>query len=134
MPVTAQWVIPYRIIEERLYGKLNTDDLIQHTNMMVAMLTDAQQQSPGKLVYLMMDMTDVDSLPPAYTMMKQAMPVLKLKNRGLMVLVTNSAIFRNVLELTAHVMRFSVQTCATREEGLHILHTRMEEDDRLALA
>lgn len=133
MPIQVEWMIPYRIIDERLSGRLGTEDLMQHSRFLVQMLSEALAVAPNRQVHLLLDMSDAQNVPPVYTMMKEAAPVLKMSNRGHLVLITRNAVIRNIVELTAHVMRFSMQACSSREEGEQILRIRVEEDERRAL-
>lgn len=129
MPLKIEWLIPYRIIDERLSGKLSPDEFTQVSQTVVAMLAEADREMPGKLVYLLLDASEVESMPPPYLMLRQALPVLRLKNRGLMVHVTRKALVRNMIELTAHVMRFRMQAFSDRDQAIEALMTAMIDDD-----
>ncbi len=129
MPIEVEWHIPYRVIDETMSGKLSSHDMDEHTSRMLAMLQEAEIHAPGKLVYLLLDTTRADIMPPAYLMLQHALPVLRMKNRGLMILITQSKTFRSIIELTAHVMRFPVHSVATREEALKVLAATMYKDE-----
>lgn len=129
MPFHIEWHTPYRVIDERVWGVLTTDDIRQHTELLISMLSDAQSHAPGKLVYHVFDDTEAESMPPAYLMLKQALPVLRFKNRGLMFHITRKSTIRSIVELAAHVMRFRMHSFATREDALRALEKAMIEDD-----
>lgn len=130
MPLKIEWMIPHRMIDERLIGRLTTDEFEQLTKTVVSMLAEAEREAPGRLVYLLLDATEVESMPPPYVMLKQAMPVLRFHNRGLMAHVTRSSLIRQMIELTAHVMRFRMQAFTSREQAIAALYAAMHADDQ----
>lgn len=129
MPLEAEWYIPYRVIDERVWGTLTIEETQQHSDLMVEMLKEAEIHSPGKQVYLLFDDTEAESMPPAYLLLKQALPVIRCKNRGPMFHITHSTTIRSIVELAAHVMRFKMRSFATREEALDALQKVLVEDD-----
>lgn len=133
MPFQTEWYIPFRVIDERVWGKITAEAMHQHSELIVQMLSDAQIRAPGTQVHLVLDTAETESLPPAYIMLKPALPVLRFKNRGDLFHITHNSTVRSIMELTAHVMKFPMRSFATREEALQALEATMLQEDLRAV-
>lgn len=129
MPIDVDWYRPYRVVDERVWGMVTGDDTRQHIDLLSSMLNKAQVHAPGRLVYLLYDDTEVETMPPIYLMLKQGLPVLRFKNRGPVFYVTRRKAISSIVELAAHVMRFKMRSFSTRKEALEALEKVLAEDD-----
>jgi hypothetical protein len=128
MPLQIQWYIPYKVIDEQIWGKVTIEEIQQQIDLWVDMLNKAQVHAPEKKVYLLFDDTNVEKMPPAYLMIPQALPVLKFQNRGPMFHITHKRPISNIIEIAAHVMGFEIRTFTVREEAIRELEiTLMRE-------
>ncbi|MBZ0280408.1 MAG: hypothetical protein K8L97_06680 [Anaerolineae bacterium] len=132
MPLQIGWYIPYRVIDERIWGKITAEVMQQHQDMIVQMLNEAQIHAPDTRIHLLLDTTETESMPPVYMMLKTALPVLRFKNRGIMFHITRSSAIRNIIELTAHITQFQLQSYFNREEAIRTLEAKLFEDDSRA--
>jgi hypothetical protein len=121
MPLQIQWYIPYKVIDERIWGKVTIEEMQEHTDTLLDMLTKAQNFASGQQLYHLFDDTEVESMPPAYLMITQALPVLKFQNRGPMFHITHKRPISNIIEIAAHVMGFQRRTFQTREQAIAAL-------------
>ncbi len=129
MPFEIRWHVPYRVIEIHAKEYLNKEDMLAIAQHLVKMLTEAETHAPDHLVYLLYDSGDAKTMPPLYMMLKQALPVLRFKNRGPLFHVTRSKSIRSIMEITAHVANFQLRSFMTREEALHMLEAALLKDD-----
>jgi hypothetical protein len=129
MPIEIEWYHPYRVIYTRAWGVLTLDDMQQQSDGFVTLLSEGQIHMPGKLLYLIYDTLEVESMPPVYKLVKQALPVLRFKNRGPMFHITRNRTIRSIIELTAHITQFQLQSFATREEAIRALEAVMAKDE-----
>ncbi|MDX2139260.1 MAG: hypothetical protein SF123_14335 [Chloroflexota bacterium] len=129
MPLSVDWYIPYRVAEARLWGVLSVEEMQHYADECVRVLTESETHAPGKRTYMIMDALELESIPPVYLMLKQALPVLRFKSRDAMFLITRNQAIRNILELTAHVTKFKLHTFATREEALRAVDDALRRSD-----
>ncbi|MBZ0280409.1 MAG: hypothetical protein K8L97_06685 [Anaerolineae bacterium] len=128
MPVVIEWYRPYQVIDARLRGLVTMEDIQQQADVFVSMLSEGEVHASGKRLYLLYDTSEAESMPPVYMMLKIALPILRFKNRGPMFHITRSSTIRSIIELTAHITRFPLQTFATREETIRALEAKILED------
>jgi hypothetical protein len=121
MPVVVDWYVPYRVIDVRLSGEISHAEMRELASRFVHMLTEVQLHTPGKKPYLLYDTLEATSIPPLYLMLKDALPVLRFKNRGPMFHVTNNRSMRSMIQLTAHITQFQLFSFETRAEALRVL-------------
>lgn len=129
MPYQGEWHIPCRVIYARLWGKAAIDDFDEHTALCVDLLSQAQVESPTTRVHMILDVEEAESLPPLYLMFGRAMPVLRFKNRGVMFVVTRNRTIKSIIELTAHVMNFSIMMFNSRADALSALEATLLKED-----
>lgn len=118
MPIETGWLIPYRVIDARVWGTITMDDLNPFVEAAVTLLTEAQTHSPETMVYLLYDTSKTDYLPPIYMMLKTSLPLLRFKNRGDVFHVGNNAAIRSIMELTSHVTKFKLHSFVNRDEAI----------------
>ncbi len=129
MPFHINWYLLHRVIEVRLEGDVSMDDMRTQTDLIRVMLDDAEHHAAGRRVFVLLDTLMVKTMPPAYLMLGQALPVLRYKNRGTVYHVTRSKTTRSILELTAHVMSFAVRAFASREEAMQVIDYMILQED-----
>jgi|GEM_PF-3451174 hypothetical protein len=129
MPVAVDWYVPYRVGYSRLSGNVTSDDMQEYADHCVRILTEAETHAPGKRTYMIFDALELESMPPAYLMLKQALPILRFKSRDAMFLITRNQSIRNIVELTAHVTKFKIYTFATLEEALRAVDETLRRTD-----
>jgi hypothetical protein len=129
MPYHGEWYIPHRVVNARFWGKAGVDDFDQHTAVCVELLSQAQGQVPGATVHMILDVEEAESLPPLYLMFGRAVPVLRFKNRGIMFVVTRNRTIKSIIELTAHVMNFSIMMFNSRAEMFSALEATLLKED-----
>lgn len=129
MSYEGGWYIPCRVAEVRFWGPVTNEDLDIHTELCVKLLTEAQTHAPERRIHLLLDATEVTSLPPLYLMLPRALPVLRFKNRDMMFVITQKSTFRSIMEITAHVLNFSVSTFDSRPEAIQALEALMLKDE-----
>src|SRR5690606_2310646 len=100
MPYDGGWYIPCRVAEARFWGNIVSDDLDAHNALCIKVLTEAQEKAPGRLIHMLLDLSEVKTMPPLYLMISRAMPVIRFRNRDTMFLVTRNNVFRSILEAT----------------------------------
>ncbi|MBI5929746.1 MAG: hypothetical protein HY862_10580 [Chloroflexi bacterium] len=129
MPYQGEWYIPCRVINARLWGKAAVEDFDKHTALCVELLSQAQIQAPSASVHMLLDVEEAESLPPLYLMFARAMPVLRFKNRGVMFVITRNRTIKSIIELTAHVMNFSILMFNSRSEAMSALEATLLKED-----
>lgn len=129
MPLQIDWYVHYRVIDAQMIGVVTLDDVEVMSQRFVELLADAQANVPGRILYLLYDTTGVESMPPLYRMMKQALPVLKFNNRGPMFHATRNQTIRNIIDLAANITRFQALAFATREEAIRAIESRLALDN-----
>jgi hypothetical protein len=129
MPYHADWYIPLRVAEARFWGKVDSGDLDRHSEACVRLLTEAQVHAPGRLIHLILDVSEVEVMPPTYLMMSRALPTLRFKNRDTMFVIAPKSASRSILEITAHVMNFKIRTFSTRDEALRAVEAVLLKDE-----
>lgn len=134
MPYRAEWHIPYRVINARVWGHVTAEDLKEHTNRRSAMLAEAGLHAPDKRVHLLYDALDAHSHPATYFDISQAMPILRSKNRGPMYLITTSDEIKSILELTAYVLDYQLLVFSTKEAALQVIEMALIKEDLNASA
>lgn len=133
MSYSAEWLVPLRIAEMRVWGEVTLDDMKQHTAVCVQMLTEAQTQFPHRQIHMIFDASGCTAFPPIYLWMPHGLPVLRFQNRGLMLLITNNKRIRSITEVTAHVMNFQMRTYPQREDALKAVEALLSHDERLTI-
>lgn len=128
MPIEVNWYLPTRILHARAWGRIHPDELDPYTDTCEKFLLEALANS-DKLVYLVMNGLEIESLPPVYVLGARGMPVIRMKNRGPMFFVTENRAIRTIVELTAHVTRFSLQVFTTEELAFKAAEAVMVRDD-----
>jgi hypothetical protein len=126
MPIETGWLIPYRVIDARVWGTITMDDLTTFVDAAVTLLIEAQTHSPETLVYLLYDTSKTDYLPPIYMMLKPSLPLLRFKNRGDVFHIGSNAAIRSIMELTSHVTKFKLHSFATRDEAIRAVERAVE--------
>jgi hypothetical protein len=121
MPLNVDWYLPYRVIDVRLSGEVTQAEMSRMASEFVRMLTEVQLHAPSSKPYLLCDTLEAVSVPPLYLMLKDALPVLRFKNRGPMFHVTNNRSMRSMIQLTAHITQFQLFSFETRAEALRVL-------------
>ncbi|MBZ0305681.1 MAG: hypothetical protein K8I82_06400 [Anaerolineae bacterium] len=129
MPYQAEWLIPLRVIYAKTWGIVTVEDLDEHTETCLRFLTEAQTYAAGKKAYLLLDMLETEHLPPMYLMIRRAMPVLQLKNRGPMFLITKQSAITSMLNLTAYIMHFQMRTFGDKVSATQAVEALMLQDD-----
>lgn len=129
MSFEIKWHTPYRVIDLRFWGQVASEEMQVISRHFVEMLAAGESHAPGRLVYLLYDTCEAESMPPSYLMLKEALPVLRFKNRGPMFHISNSQSMRRIVDLAAHVTRFPVRTFNTREDALRALEATINSDD-----
>jgi hypothetical protein len=125
MPLHIEWYIPYQVVDEKVWGQVTIEDVHQHTNCILTMLTEAQTHAPGTTIYQLFDDTEVESMPPVYLMISHALPVLRLQNRGPMLHIARKTAISNIMDITAHVMGFQRYKFETRQDAIRALELIM---------
>jgi hypothetical protein len=128
MNYSIKWYIPNRVIEVKGSGNLVAADFERYSADIVWMLQEAEKNAPGQLVYNLHDAANVESYPPSYLMVTRALPVLRLKNRGPLFLITQSRKVQSIISLTSHIMDFPIRVFATREEAIAALEITLEKE------
>lgn len=118
MPHHVGWHIPLWVLEARFEGRVVVSEMSQLAEAYIQFLTEAEQQAPGRMIYLLFDTSDAENMPPMYSMLAYGLPVLKFKNRGPAFHVTRSGVIRKMIEVTAFVSGFKVTTYATRDSAI----------------
>jgi hypothetical protein len=121
MPVKIDWYVSYRVIDVRLSGEVTQAEIRYMASRFVELLTEVQVHEPRRKPYLLCETLEAISVPPLYLMLKEAMPVLRFKNRGPMFHVTQSRSMRSMIQLTAHITQFQLFSFETRAEALRVL-------------
>jgi hypothetical protein len=129
MPFHGEWYIPYRVLELRLWGNITTEEIREITRLFVKSLTEVEAHNPRNKSYLLFDTLEVTRMPPLYLMMAEALPVLRFKNRELMVHVSRNKAIRAIMDINAHVTRLPMVSAETREEALRILEAALIKED-----
>jgi hypothetical protein len=129
MPFHGEWYIPYKVLDVRLWGDVTRDEIRPLVILFVKSLTETQTHMPGKKSYLIFDTLEVNSMPPIYLMMAEALPVLRFKNRELMIHITRNQAIRAIMDINAHVTRLPMVSVETRAEALRLLETAMTKED-----
>lgn len=129
MPHHGEWLIPLRVVQVRMWGVVTETELEGYSELGVQFLSEARAHDPKRLVYLLLDVTEVESFPLPYLMIPRALPVLRFRNRGPVFFVTRNQSLKNILHLTAHIMRFSHRTFSTREEAIQAIKTTLGRDE-----
>lgn len=129
MSYHGEWLIPLRVIHVKVSGVVTPAELDIHTETIAKLLSEAQAHDPKRMIHLLMDAGEVESFPMFYLMVPTAMPVLRFQNRGTMFFVTSSQKLKSIINLSAHIMRFSHRTFSTREEALEALEVAIARDD-----
>ncbi len=136
MPFHIVWHTRPVIMVSHATDPLMNEDFDDLQAYSMAMLQDAYDENPQRLVRHVYDVSQLDYHPPLYLMLGKALPVLRFKNRGDLYVATRVAKHRSLLQLTAHVMNFGLRfydsyTDALRaaeadvaREGLHASATR----------
>jgi hypothetical protein len=120
----VDWHIPYRVIKARLVDEIPVPELDVVTEAIAAKLQEGLEKSPGQPIHFLCDLLEVTSFPPLYKMLHRTMPVTRFRNRGVMILVTNSRRLRSIFEITAHVFRkgdFKIWVVQSYHEALQTL-------------
>lgn len=130
MPYQAQWYLPYKVIEARVWGRMTLEDWEQHRQSSARMLTEAQIHAPGSTVYLLMDTLDAESMPPIYLTIPKGQRVLKFKNRGTLFLIVQNDAIRSIMEVTAHITSepFLLRIFKERQAALDALTATLAKD------
>jgi hypothetical protein len=55
MPLHIERYIPYQVVDERVWGQVTIEDVHQHTDCMLQILTEAQTHAPGTTIYQLFD-------------------------------------------------------------------------------
>jgi len=129
MPYSGDWYIPLRVAETRFWGKVDSHDIDQHNEVCIRLLTEAQIHAPGRLIHMILDGSEIESLPLLYLMFSRAAPVMRFKNRDIMFFVTQKSTTRSIFELTAHVLNFRMRVFDTRAEALEALEAVMLKEE-----
>lgn len=129
MPHHGEWLIPLRVVYVRMWGVVTASELNEYSNLGVKFLREAQAHHPQRLVYLLLDNSEVESLPLTYLMISQALPVLRFQNRGPVFVVTANQMFKTMVRLTALVMHFPLHIFSDKGEALRAIEATMLKDD-----
>jgi hypothetical protein len=129
MPFHGEWYIPYRVHEVRMWGEVTMDEIRQISNLFVKSLTEVQTYNPHNKSYLLLDTLEVTRLPPIYLMISEGVPVLRFKNRELVVSVSRNQTIRAIIDIMVRVTHSPVVSAKTREEALSILEAALIKED-----
>jgi hypothetical protein len=129
MSIEIGWYLPYRVIDARLYEEVTPAEVRELASHFVEMLTQNQLQTPHKKLYLLCDTVDAISVPPLYLMLKDALPVMRFKNRGPLFHVTQNRSIRSIMQLTAHITHIPVFSFETRDEAVRVLAATLIKED-----
>lgn len=121
MPLHVEWYLPYRVIDARFSGHVTASDIQLQVRLFVQFLSESKLMAPDKLVYLLFDTLQAESMPPFYRTLNQALPILKFKNRGPAFHVTRNSRIRHMIDLAAHVARFEVYSFSGREDAIRAI-------------
>jgi hypothetical protein len=129
MPLNVDWYLPYRVIDVRLSGEVTQAEMSRMASHLVRMLTEVQSHAPGRKAYLLVDTLEAISMPPLYLMLKDALPVLRFKNRGPLFQVTQNQVIRSMMQLNAHITQHQLLSFETRVEALRVLDAALIKED-----
>jgi hypothetical protein len=130
LPVEVGWHVRYRVIGERYWGNVDAGDINQHIEACVRLLTDAEKMAPEYAVHLFADGLEAERLFPLYKAVAQGIRPMTFSNRGVLFLVTGSAMHRMIVEVTARVGRFPMQVFGSRQDALNAVAEQLAAEDR----
>jgi hypothetical protein len=129
MPLNVDWYLPYRVIDVRVSGEVTQSEMSQMASHLVEMLSEVQSYAPTKKAYLLFDTLEVVTMPPLYLMLKDALPVLRFRNRGPLFHVTQNQVIRSMMQLNAHITQHQLLSFETRAETLRVLDATLIKED-----
>ena len=128
MPVRVEWQVRHRVIYERYWGHVSSEDLSRHIDACVQMLADAQQQAPLNTVHLFADALEAESIFPIYKAVAQGVRPLNFSNRGNLYLVTRNRSHQLIIEIAARIGRFPMHVFSDLQSALAAVAIQVEAD------
>lgn len=129
MPYHGEWLIPQRVISVKMWGVVTMGDLDRHNELCLTLIDEVQRETPGRKLHMLLDVIEVDTLPPLYLMPAKALPVLRFRKLfGLMCVLSQNDTLKNIMNLTAHVMHFQVRVFSEKQAALQTIETLLIKD------
>jgi hypothetical protein len=128
MPMETRWHTENRVIFVHAYGIVTKPEMEQYAVDKIALL-QAAAQIHDEEIDCIMDASAAETFPPMYRMATTGLPLMRQKNRGVLVMITTNRALRAIVELAAHVfptMTFKVRFVATMDQALEIVEPHQD--------